>query len=41
MGRIVAQEVSHQPVTMEAWIQFKATPCDICGAQSKNETGFY
>jgi hypothetical protein len=32
--------VSHQPVTAEAWVQFRANLLKICGEQSGTGTGF-
>jgi hypothetical protein len=35
-GRAMAQVVSRQPLTTEAWVH----PCGICGGQSGTGTGF-
>jgi hypothetical protein len=33
-------QVSQEPVNMKDEVQFKASPCRICGAQSGSGTGF-
>jgi hypothetical protein len=35
MGRVIAQAVSHQPLTAEARVR----ACEICGGQSGTGTG--
>jgi hypothetical protein len=36
----MAQVISHQPLTAEARVRVRATPCGICGGQIGTETGF-
>ena len=36
----MAQEVSGQPLTAEAWVWSQASPREICGEQSGTGTGF-
>ena len=38
--RAVAQAISRRPLPAEAWVQFQASPCGICGGQSGIGTGF-
>ena len=40
MGHIVDQVANHWPLTMEAQVQYQATPYRICDLQSVNEVGF-
>ena len=40
IGRAMAQTVSCQPLTAEAWVPFRASPCGIYGGQSGTGTGF-
>jgi hypothetical protein len=40
MGSAMAQVVSHQPVTVETWIQSQASPCRISDRQNGTGTGF-
>jgi hypothetical protein len=37
----MAQEISCQPVTVEALVRARFSPCGICGGQSGTEAGFY
>jgi hypothetical protein len=39
-GRAMAQAVSRRPLTAEARVRFRFSPCDICGGQSGTGTGF-
>jgi hypothetical protein len=39
-GRAMAQAVSRRPLTAEARVRSLASPCEICGGQSGNWTGF-
>jgi hypothetical protein len=39
-GRTVAQAVSYSPVTAEAQVRARVSPCGICGGQSGTGTGF-
>ena len=32
-GHAMAQAVSHQPTTVEAWVQSQTSSCGICGGQ--------
>jgi hypothetical protein len=36
----MAQTVSHQVLTTEAWVQSQYIPCGICGRQSGTGTAF-
>jgi hypothetical protein len=33
--------VTYRPLTMEAWVQFQANPCGICGEQNVIGTDFF
>ena len=39
-GRAMAQAVSRQPLTAEARVRSRVSPCGICGGQSGTGTGF-
>jgi hypothetical protein len=39
-GRAMAQAVSRRPLTAEARVQSRVSPCGICGGQSSTGTGF-
>jgi hypothetical protein len=39
-GRAMAQAVSRRPLTAEAWVQSRFSPCGVCGGQSGTGTGF-
>jgi hypothetical protein len=39
-GRAMAQAVSRRPLTAEAQVRSRVSPCDICGGQSGSGTGF-
>jgi hypothetical protein len=39
-GRAMAQAVSHRPLTAEARVRSRVSPCEICGGQSGTGTGF-
>jgi hypothetical protein len=39
-GRVVAQVVSHRPLTAEAWVRIRVSSCTIYGGRSENRTGF-
>jgi hypothetical protein len=39
-GHAMSQAVSRQPVTAEAQVFARISPCDICGGQSDPGTGF-
>jgi hypothetical protein len=39
-GRAMAEAVSSWPLTAEARIRARVSPCDICGGQSGTGTGF-
>jgi hypothetical protein len=39
-GRSTAQAVSRRPLTAEARVLSRASPCGICGGQSGTMTGF-
>jgi hypothetical protein len=39
-GRAVDQAVSRQPLTVEARVRTRISPCGICGGQSGTGTGF-
>jgi hypothetical protein len=36
----MTQVVTHRPITTEAWVQSRVSPCGICGGQSGTGTGF-
>jgi hypothetical protein len=36
----MAQAVNHWPLTVEAWVHARVSPCGIFGGQSGTETGF-
>jgi hypothetical protein len=38
-GRAMVQAVSRRPLTAEAWVRYRASPCGICGGQSGTGTG--
>jgi hypothetical protein len=38
--RAMAQAVSRRPVTADARVRFRVSPCEICGGQSGTGTGF-
>jgi hypothetical protein len=40
-GRAMAQAVSRRPVTAEARVRSRVSPCRICGGQSGTGTGFF
>jgi hypothetical protein len=40
IGLVMAQAVSHRPLTAEAPVRARVSPCAICGGQSGTETGF-
>jgi hypothetical protein len=40
MDRAMAQVVSRRPLTVEAWVRSRVSPCGICGGQSGTGTGF-
>jgi hypothetical protein len=40
IGRAMAQAVSRRPLTAEARVRSRVTPCGICGGQSGTGTGF-
>jgi hypothetical protein len=37
----MAQAVSRRPLTVEARVRVRSSPCGICGGQSKPGTGFF
>jgi hypothetical protein len=39
-GRAIAQAVSRRPLTAEARVRSRVSPCEICGGQSGTGTGF-
>jgi hypothetical protein len=39
--RAMAQAASRRPLTSEALVHTRVSPCGICGGQSKTETGFF
>jgi hypothetical protein len=39
-GRAMAQAVSRRPLTAEARVRSRVSPCEICGGQSGTGTGF-
>ena len=39
-GHLRAQVVSHPPVVLEAYLQFQASQCRICGGKRGTGTGF-
>jgi hypothetical protein len=39
-GRAMAQAVSRRPLTAEARVRSRISPCEICGEQSGTGTGF-
>jgi hypothetical protein len=41
MGRAMAQVVSRRPLTAEARVRVRVSPCGICGGQSGTGTGFF
>jgi hypothetical protein len=40
IGRVMAQAVSRRPLTVQARVRFRVSPCGICGGQSGTGTGF-
>jgi len=34
------QAVGSRPFTTEAWVQFQASPCGVCGVRNDTGTGF-
>lgn len=40
VGRAFDQAVRSRTLTADALVQFRTSPCDICGRQSDNGTGF-
>jgi hypothetical protein len=40
LGRAMAPAVGHRPLTAEAWVRSRVSPCGICGGQSGKGTGF-
>jgi hypothetical protein len=38
---IPPQAVSRRSLTTKTWIRLLASPCDVCGGQSGNGTGFF
>jgi hypothetical protein len=36
----MAQAVNRRPLTAEARVRFRVSPCEICGGQSGTGTGF-
>jgi hypothetical protein len=40
IGRAMAQAVSRRPLTAEAWVRSRVSPCRICGGQNGTGTGF-
>jgi hypothetical protein len=40
LSRAMAQAVTRRPLTVEARVRFRVSPCGICGGQSGNGTGF-
>jgi hypothetical protein len=39
-GRAMAQAVSRRPLTAEARVRSRVSPCGLCGGQSGTGTGF-
>jgi hypothetical protein len=39
-GRVMAQAVSRRPLTAEARVRSRVSPCGVCGEQSGTRTGF-
>jgi hypothetical protein len=39
-GRAMGRAVSYQPLTAEAWVRARFSPCGLCGGQSGTGTGF-
>jgi hypothetical protein len=40
LGRATAQAVSRRPLTAEARVPSRVSPCEICGGQSGTGIGF-
>jgi hypothetical protein len=40
LGRAMAHAVSRRPLTAEARVRSRVSPCEICGGQSGTGTGF-
>jgi len=36
----MAQDFSHQPLTMEAWVHSQASPCRYCSEEGCTDTRF-
>ena len=39
-GRAMAEAISRRPLTAEARVRSRVSPCGICGGQSGTGTGF-
>jgi hypothetical protein len=40
LGRAMDQAVSRRPLTAEAWVPARVSPCGICGGQNGTGSGF-
>jgi hypothetical protein len=40
VGRVMVQAVSSRPLTADAQVQSPTSPCDTCGGQNSDGTGF-